>query len=140
MENIINKIREELKNYKNRSAWKRGVAEYAEEIMDTVEERSEYEGHEPQSREELIDFMLNGAKDYRRNGLYNDWSVASYGGSYLIYNYDIAERLCTPSEFKKCREGDWNPNRNETWLDVQARALFQAGNRIIKAYRKVAGA
>ena len=138
MENIIEKINEGLKGIKNTSAWKRGVAEYAEEIMDTVAERSEYEGHEPQSRDELIDYMLNGAKEYRpHRTLFDDWSVASYGGSYLIYDCDIAERLCTPSELKKTRGGERNPNGRESWLDVQARALFQAGNRILKEYRKV---
>jgi hypothetical protein len=49
---------------------------------------------------------------------------------YEYNNEDIAERLCTPSELKKTRHGDRKPNSREEWLDVQARALYQASNRI----------
>jgi hypothetical protein len=31
---------------------------------------------------------------------------------------------------KKTRNGEKKPNGNEEWLDVQARALFQAAQRI----------
>lgn len=53
----------------------------------------------------------------------------------LIYDGDIAERLCTPSEYKRKRGGDFQPNSRETWLDVQARALYQAARWIINAAR-----
>jgi hypothetical protein len=70
--------------------------------------------------------MLNGAQD---------WDEYSYGGCSLIYNGDIAKRLCTPSELKRKRYGELNPNSRENWLDVQARALFRAQNRIIYILR-----
>lgn len=69
--------------------------------------------------------MLNGARD---------WSEYSYGGCSLIYDGDIAERLCTPGELKRTRHGERRPNSREGWLDVQARALSQACSRVIHAY------
>jgi len=127
--NKFESIRKELENMKGRSAWERGVIGYALEILDQVEERSEYEGQEPETIEALNDYMLNGAED---------WKQASWGGSYEIYDGDIAERLCNPSELKKTRNGERRPNSREEWLDVQARALFQAANKIKKLYRKEA--
>lgn len=127
--NKFESIRKELENMKGRSAWERGVIGYALEILDQVEERSSYEGKEPESIQELNDYMLNGAED---------WKQSSWGGSYEIYDGDIAERLCNPSELKKTRNGERRPNNREEWLDVQARALFQAANKIKKLYRKEA--
>lgn len=63
------------------------------------------------------------------------WGSYSWGGCSLCYDADIAERLCTPSELKRKRGGDLRPNRSEEWLDVQARALFQACRRILWAAR-----
>jgi hypothetical protein len=65
--------------------------------------------------------LLNGAAN---------WGEYSYGGCALIYDGDIAERLCAPSEYRKTREGQRAPNARETWLDVQARALGQAATLI----------
>ena len=58
----------------------------------------------------------------------------------LIWNGDIAKRLCTKSELAKLktRDGDYRkPNAREDWLDVQARALFQAWRKIQEANRMV---
>lgn len=54
------------------------------------------------------------------------------GGSALIYNADIAKHYCTPSELKKTHNGERKPNSREDWLDVQARALWQAALMIRK--------
>ena len=64
-----------------------------------------------------------------------DWRAYSYGGCALVYDGDIAEHYCTPSQFKKSREGQYNPNRYENWLDLQARALYRAYCRIRSAIR-----
>ena len=123
-----NEARTELKKAttEGRSAWGRGVAQYALELLDTVEEWSEYNnGAEiPNNRAELKKIALNGAKD---------WSAYSWGGSSLCYDGDIAERLCTPSELKRTRNGDRNPNGRESWLDCQARALYQAFYKLAQA-------
>lgn len=117
----LEEIKKAIEAENPRSAWDKGVKLYALELLEQIAERAEWEEHEPESLEELKDYALNGAKD---------WKQYSYGGSSLIYDFDIAERLCTPSELKKCKGGEKNPNTEETWLDCQARALNQAFNLI----------
>jgi hypothetical protein len=107
--NLTNK----LNATKARSAWERGVKDYALELVESAEVEL--------TPENLKTTLLNGARD---------WSQYSYGGCSAIYDADIAERLCSPSELKKKKGGDLQPNTRETWLDVQARALFQAFNLI----------
>lgn len=106
---------------KARSAWERGVFNYAFTLLEDIAERAEYEGKEPETLEELKDFALNGAKD---------WSQYSWGGSAMIYDCDIAKQLCNHSELKKTRNGERRPNSREEWLDTQARALCQAYGKI----------
>lgn len=131
---MLKEIRKNLESQSGRSAWERGVITYAGMILDEVEERAAWEGKEPETREDFIDYALNGARDWRRKetDLFAHWSVASWEGSFLIYNGDIAKTLCTPSELKKTRNGERRPNSREDWLDVQARALYQACNLLLK--------
>ena len=78
------------------------------------------------SAESMADFeqmLLNGA---------DNWSAYSYGGCSLIWNEDIAKTLCTPSELKRTKNGQNDPNSRETWMDVQARALYQAFSLICR--------
>lgn len=124
---IYERMTQELTANNDRSAWGRGVNVYALELVEELEERAAYEGRNPQPGKECREWMLNGAAD---------WSQYSWGGSSLIYDGDIAERLCTPSELKKTRHGERRPNSREEWLDVQARALFQACNRVSRLYRE----
>lgn len=119
------KIKSILENRKDRSAWDKGVTVYALEMLDDVAENIDYDGKEPETRSELKEMALNGA---------TDWSQYSWGGSSLIYDCDIAERLCTPSELKKTRGGERRPNSREEWLDTQARALYQAFRRLAIAW------
>lgn len=107
----------ELEKRNDRSAWDRGVTEYCFDLLDNVQY------NETPTKEKL----LGGA---------DSWQQYSYGGCALIYDCDIAERLCCPSELKKRNGGERNPNQYETWLDVQARALYQACNRVMKLARK----
>ena len=121
-------IKKAIEEEKTRSAWSRGVKEYALEMIEELQERSEYEGQEPEDLTTLKNYLLNGA---------DSWSQASWGGSYLIYDGDIAERLCTPSELKQTRNGERRPNSQEEWLDVQARALNQAAHKITAQFRRI---
>jgi hypothetical protein len=105
-----------------RSAWSRGVKIYACELVEAATEN----GIELSSAGSLKLTLLNGA---------SDWPAFSSGGCALIYDADICERLCSPSEIKKTRNGDRAPNARETWLDCQARALHQAANLIARAIR-----
>ena len=95
-----------------RSAWNKGVKAYALELLEELPNNVSYG-----SIDSLKNDMLNGAQS---------WSQYSWGGCSLIYNEDIARRLCTPSELKKTHDGERRPNADEEWLDIQARALFQA--------------
>ena len=97
-----------------RSAWGRAVKVYALELLEACEE--------PLPRD-LGRELLNGAEN---------WKEFSYFGNSLIYDSDIAERLCSPSELKRCRGGARQPRGGETWLDEQARALVQAAHLIAR--------
>lgn len=122
----INELKQAIANEKPRSAWGRGVRGYAEGLAEELEEAIQggyFAENKLTDRAALKEQMLNGAKD---------WNQYSWGGSAWIYDSDIAERLCSPSELKKTRNGERRPNSREEWLDVQARALSQAANMIIR--------
>ena len=118
IERVFTTARNVVETHHRVSAWERGVRATALNLIDKIEEQVMY------SFDNYCEFTnideavaLNGAAD---------WQQYSYGGSALIYNNDIAERFCTPSELKRVRGGLRMPNSNEDWLDVQARALRQA--------------
>lgn len=113
-------LRYKIEERPARSAWARGVKEYALEMVDHLEEYND--GDIPHTMENLNAWLLNGARD---------WKQASEGGSWLITNEEIAQRLCSPAELKKVAGGRRQPNKRETWIDVQARALSQAA-QIVK--------
>ena len=113
-----------LEARKDRSAWDKGVTAYAIDLLDQYQERAEFEGREAASRKELEEWLLNGA---------STWGEYSWGGSAMIYNGDVAKRLCNPSELKRTHNGERRPNSREEWLDTQARALAQAAKRLIDA-------
>lgn len=117
-------IKETLETRKDRSAWDKGVTIYALELLEEYAERAAYEGRQAANTAEFKEWLKNGA---------SDWDQYSWGGSSLIYNSDIAERLCCPSELKKTRNGERRPNSHEEWLDTQARALCQAAGRLTRA-------
>lgn len=126
----LKKALETLESRTDRSAWNRGATLYARELLNDVVENVE-RGYcaAPQTRAEFCIVARNGA---------GTWREYSYGGCALIYDCDIAERLCTPSELKKMRGGELNPNSRETWPDVQVRALNQAAARAWNAIRDAA--
>lgn len=80
--------RELLNARHDRSAWDRGVTAYALDLLETFADTS--------AAELDRSALLNGA---------SSWTEYSYGGCALIYDSDIAERLCTPSELKRKRGG-----------------------------------
>lgn len=117
-----------LEARKDRNAWSKGVTVYALELAEELKERAAYEERLPEVGKECKEWLLNGAQD---------WEQYSWGGCSLIYDGQIAERLCSPSELKKTRNGERKPNAREEWLDTQARALFQACNRVLSVYRSI---
>ena len=108
-----------------RSAWTRGVQAYAVELVEDLDDGADL-GNEVMLQKEL----LNGAQS---------WAQYSEGGCALCYNADIAERLCPPSELKRNKWGMLPPNGRENWLDVQARALWQAHRLIVSQWEQMKG-
>ena len=123
----INSITVALENAKPRSAWNRGVQMYAFELLHDLSQAitdGYFSAEDLEDSKKLEAQLLNGARN---------WNDYSWGGCSFIYDSDIADRLCTPSELKKTRGGERRPNSREEWLDVQARALRQAARHIIRA-------
>lgn len=114
----IKQLREAIEATPARSAWDKAVKLYALELIEELPDDQEFYGS-PADKKEL----LNGA---------DDWQQYSEGGCSLIYDGDIAERLCNPSEYKRTKGGERRPNARESWLDVQARALGQAAALIVR--------
>ena len=112
-----------------RSAWSQGVSVYAAEII-----------NELFSEKTILD--ADQIKKTWMGGLlvhnnFQDWISYSNGGLSLIYNEDIAERLCTPSEFKRAEKNCFlRANSREDWLECQGRALYQAAERVKDAIRE----
>lgn len=125
----IEKLYQSIESEKQRSAWEKGVTKYALELVEQLGEQINggyFEELDLTEFKKVRAALLNGAAD---------WSQYSWGGCSLIYDSDIAERLCNPSELKKTRNGERRPNSREEWLDTQARALFQAANRVCRHIR-----
>lgn len=122
----LKQIKNELEKEYGRSAWCRGVIGYAWELFDNIEQNENWLGLNSETNynvSSLEKIMLNGAQN---------WNEYSWGGCSFIYDGDIARALCTPSELKKTDNGRLRPNKQEQWLDLQARALRQAAH-LIKA-------
>jgi hypothetical protein len=120
----IQELRAKIEAEPARSAWARGVKEYALELVTEAlwdGAKNNWDAPAPTEQD-----LLNGAES---------WAQYSWDGSALIYDEDIAQRLCTPSELKKTDNGNRRPNKGEEWLDTQGRALWQAAMMI----RRLAG-
>lgn len=127
---IIARMAEIIEALPARSAWSRAKKEYAAELLCNLRGAVAYaaETGTPsplKDHEAVRAALLNGARD---------WSQYSWGGCSLIYNGDIAARCCNPSELRRTHGGEKRPNAREDWLDVQARALYQAGAVLMAAY------
>ena len=127
MENIYtNELRKLVEQIPNTSAYKRGIKKYTDELLDNLEEKSQYYERLPKNEKELEEWLLKGARN---------WGDYSWRGYSLIYDGDIAERLCTPSEFKRKDGGRLAPSRYKTWFDEQSEALCYAYLRIKDKFR-----
>lgn len=134
-----------------RSRWDRAVIEDAEEmISEAIENLKDTPDEAPRDLTALTAQLLNVSvrtlRDWGRdngNGgikdLYKCAHESSWGGSHLCYDSDIARHYCTPSELKRTRDGARRPNAREDWLDVQARAIYQALSKIRHLWSMEAG-
>lgn len=116
---MINEIRKEIEKENPRSKWGKAVITYANELLDHIEEEMKF--HNP-SLEINEKTLLNGAKN---------WKHYSEAGNSLIYYGEMAERLCTPSQFKRCKGGELPLSNRESWVEIQGRALSQASKLIL---------
>lgn len=101
----IEKLRESIVAEKQRSAWDKGVTQYALELVDELAEQINDGYVDPTELVKpraLRAALLNGAKD---------WREYSWGGCSLIYDPDIASRLCCPSELKKDAQRGTSPQQ-----------------------------
>ena len=108
----VKKVLDEKLQAKKLSCWNRGVIYYAFDLLENIND-----DELPQYFSKLKKLLLNGAIN---------WYDYSWNGYSLCYDWQICERLATPSEQKRTKHGFLRPNKNEEWLDVQRRALFQA--------------
>lgn len=108
---LVSEAIHRIEGRKYRSAWSKGVAAYAVSMLEDLPEDTDL------PLVGLQKLLLNGARD---------WKQYSWGGCALVYDADIATRLCNPTELKLTRNGQRRPNAAEEWLDVQARACRQA--------------
>ena len=111
-----------LENLKTRGAWANGVKCYAFDLLNQFDEFCSYDENAPEFSEKTL---LNGAEN---------WLQYAEGGCGLCYNESIAERLCNPTELKRTQGGKKQPNSRETWLQVEARALYQAWRMLRDAW------
>lgn len=118
---VLNRAKKAIEEDKARGAWAKGVNAYALELVETLEEFAP-DWETLTDRKAIEETMLNGA---------SDWWAYSRGGWSLIYNGEIAERLCNPTELKRTNHGQKDPNKRESWVDTQGRALFQAAHKVL---------
>ncbi len=124
-------LKKRVESYKAVSAWGRGVKKYALDLLDHVEEGIEgnwFNDADILAPNLLRKELLNGAMN---------WDEYSLSGCALIYDKDIAERLCTPSELKKKKGGRLQPNSRKTWIELQAQALYQAARLIMRSAKHI---
>lgn len=118
--NIVKTI-EKVEGLKFRSAWQKAVQKDASWLLEEL-----VNGYYDNIVEDVMTFKnIEVFERALRNGA-ETWKDFSEGGGALIYDKDIAEHYCTPSELKKTHNGEKAPNSRESWLDVQARAFWQA--------------
>ena len=124
-------LKKRVEAHKAASAWNRGVKAYALDLLDHVEEGIQgnwFNDADILAPNLLMKELLNGAMD---------WLEYSEAGNALIYDKDIAERLCTLSELKQKKGGRLQPNSRETWIELQARALYQAARLIMRSAKHI---
>ena len=108
-----------IKAVKANSTWTKAVKQDALDLLENVVDNN------IDNINLLKKALLNGA---------DNWYQYSHCGFALCYNKAIAEHYCTSSELKRANYGQSQPNSRESWLDLQARALYQACNLIVENF------
>ena len=120
---------EEIKKMEmGRSHWAKAVKEDAINLVKGLEENRKGAFELCECARDLKLLLLNGARS---------WKDYSYGACALVYDGDIARHYCTPSEYKRSKDGKWRPRRSVEWLDIQAEALSQAAALACFCFREL---
>jgi len=123
MARTVAEIYAEINSRPARSAWNKGVRDYAAELFDFYARESKGLADSDILTEKVTEAdLLNGAQD---------WNEYSYGGSSLIYDADICKRLCTKRERERKHDGELSPGKGATWLGLQGLALMQASKIVL---------
>lgn len=127
-----------------RGQWAKAVNEDARSMIAVLIE--EADDREPiTNADDLTADALNLPRDNDwitkgKKGSEKLWKLTKYsseGGCFLCYNSQIAERYSNPTELKRSNGGVKDPNRRESWIDVQTRAIYQAIILILDIYEEV---
>lgn len=129
MKRLIINVRDELEPGLMESDWDYGVHHYAADMLIGYADRKGLCLWDEVARLGHVteEDLLEGAKD---------WNQYSHDGNTLIYSRDICMRLNGRPEQERTQDGKMPPNDHEDWFDVQARALQEAAELIIKAIDK----
>lgn len=132
MRELIRDVLNGINDTRGRSAWESGVQHYAVDLLsESIDRRGLNIWDEAERIGKITEKdLLNGAKD---------WKQYSRDGNSLIYNEDICHRLCGWGNWERLQDGKLPPSSQEDWLDLQARALQQAVQIVIKANRRRKG-
>lgn len=117
----VTKTIAKIEGLKFRSKWQKAVQEDASWLLEELSDNY----HDEILNDTMAFGSIEGFERVLRMGA-DTWKDFSEGGGALIYDKDIAEHYCTKSELKKTHNGERKPNSRESWLDVQARAFWQA--------------
>lgn len=108
-------MKRKVEEHKARSCYDKGVKLYALELLEKLKDRW---GNGAITDKTELDTML-------KNGCAT-WLAYSNSGSTLYSNYDIAERLMTPTELRHCNYG----KKDLGYIIMQASALADASDLI----------
>lgn len=122
-----------------RPAWDKGLREYAVwYILNPIALDGDDTQRQDWNVSSLRELILNGAKDYQNpHSEYRAWVRYSEGGCAIISNYEIARVLCSPSVFKKVEKSIENGTSDTNWVEIQARALYQAAQLIYETFNQM---
>lgn len=135
-------LKAKIADMKKASAWGKAMKTYALECLEYAEQCGVKDDTEA-DKISLGSLMNHVGGNAIKIGTWHSRAAldiikeASEGGNFLIYNEDIAKRLCSPSHFKAMHRKDGtlkDPRRKtgfsktslESWIDMQTRCLIHA--------------
>lgn len=129
---MIEKLKTIYKTEKRKgrpSKWREGVFNEAIDRLDSMDEGQKINWYT----------LLNGAlwqdKQATFENILNACSKYAWGGCGICYNVDVANTFCSKSQaYYKNGNFKEQPNNREQWLDLYARAIYQAFSLIMRHF------